>query len=94
MILFIVLRDDISNIDIIEPRIELSSFNIAHPSTRNLNTIKSNERLLHSSQSVKSIASLINKNQKSFTDINTSNLALRTTRSILDLGLLIEETAT
>jgi len=94
MTLFIVLRDDISNIDIIEPRLELSSFKSAHLPTRNLNISKSNERLLHSSQSVKSITSLINKKQKSSTDINTSNLALRTTRSILDLGLLIEETAT
>ena len=103
MIFFIVVRDDISNessVDIIEPTIDMSPFIISHPPTLpsslppNINIGKSNERLLHSSRSVKSIASLNKEKQKSSTDISTSNLPLRTARSILDFGLLIDEATT
>jgi hypothetical protein len=103
MIFFIVSRHEKSHepsVDIIDPTMEISSFKISHPPTLpasvppDINTSKSNERLLHSSRSVKSLTSLINGKQKSSIDIRTSNLALRTARSTLDFGLLIHEATT
>lgn len=60
----------------------------------NIESIKSNEMLIHLSRSMKSIPSLKNEKQKSSIDITKSNLSLHTTRSTLDFGFLIDETST
>ncbi len=60
----------------------------------NIDNIKSNEILVHSSRSNKSIPSLNNERQKSSIATSKSSLPLLNTRSTLDFGLLIHETST
>lgn len=60
----------------------------------NIDIIKSNEILIKSFKSQKSVTSLRNEKQKSSTDISKSSLPLRTARSTLDFGFLIHETTT
>jgi hypothetical protein len=72
------------NSTITESPIEESSIHITHPLTLppsvppNIDKIKSNEMLIYSYQSLKSITSL--------TDIRKSSLPLHTARSTLDFG--------
>ncbi len=88
------------DINIPESLIKPSLIDISRPPTLpsslppNIDKIKSNEMLVNSSRSTKSITSLINEKPKSSTDIRNSNLPLRTTRSTVDFGFLLHETTT
>lgn len=88
------------NINISELTIKTPSVDISHSSTlpsslpSNIDKIKSNEILVDLSRSIKSITSLGNTKRKSSTDIRKSSLSLRTARSTLDFGLMIDEIIT